>query len=149
MARSKGSKQVLLERRKCVHDMKTASLRVKDIADYCSMPRSTVSNIVRWYNNEKHLHEMKKRGRKFKLPPCALRMFRNYVVSNCFDPLFVIVRKFAYDTGIKLSVSTGRRYIKKLRMSSHIAVQKPFKTLRHLLARLKWARMQEGWTAEQ
>ena len=77
MARLKGSKQVLLERKKCVYDMKKAGLRLKDIADYYSMPRSTVSNIIRWYNNEKHLHEKKKRGRKLKLSPVRYECFEN------------------------------------------------------------------------
>ena len=135
MARLKDSKQVLIERKKFVYDKKKAGLRVKDIADNYSMPRSTVSNITKWYNNEKHLHEKKKRRRKFKLSP---------VHFECFGIMrYQIVGKFTYDTGIKLSVSTGRCYIKKLSMSSYIAVQKPFKTPRHLLARLKWARMHE------
>ena len=76
-------------------------------------------------------------------------MFRNYVISNCFEPLFVILAKFGCDTGITMSVSTGSRYIKRLRMSSNIAVQKPFKTPRHLLARLNWARKHKECTTEQ
>ena len=76
-------------------------------------------------------------------------MVRNYGISNFSNPLFVIVGKFTYGTVIKLSVGIGRRYIYKLGMSPYIAVQKPFKTPRHLLSPLKWARMHERWTAQQ
>ncbi len=69
--------------------MRTAGMRVKEIADYYKMLRSTISNVVKRYKDEKYKKITKKRGPKLKLSPRTLRMFRNYRLSNYFEPLLV------------------------------------------------------------
>ena len=149
MARKAGSKQVPDERKRCIIEMRKAGMKVGLIAKHYRMHHSTVSNIIRRYNSASTTATMKKRGRKFTLTARALRLFRNYVVQNCFDPLYVIVAKFSATTGIQMCERTGQRYIKRLRMCSYVAVQKPFKTPQHLLSRLQWARKHEAWTDDE
>lgn len=36
-----------------------------------------------------------KRGLKLYLTKCSLRIFRNYVINNRFDPLYVVVAKLS------------------------------------------------------
>ncbi len=109
MARKKGALQVSPERKKCVYDMRMVGMRVAYIADYYKMSRSTICNIVKRYKDDKYKKISKKLGRKFKSSPRSLHMSRNYVILNCFEPLFVIGTKFECDTGITMSVSTGKK----------------------------------------
>ncbi len=148
MARKTGSGQVSSDRKRFFVDMKKAGMRVGHIARYYDMPPSTVSNVTRRFKQSNNT-TMKKRGPKFKLSSRSLRLFRNYVVSNRWDPLYAIVARFTANTGIKLHENTARNYIKKLCIASYVVVQKPFKTPNHLLDRLQWTREHESWTLEK
>lgn len=107
--------------------MKIPGMRFKDIAAFYSMSPYTASNIIKRCNRD-NVEQVKKKSIRFKLSFRAIRMYRNYVISNCFDPLFVIVAKFLHDTDFIMIVSLRRRYIKILSMHSYIVVQRPFKT---------------------
>ena len=78
-----------------------------------------------------------------------MRLFKKYVLSNCFESLYVIVAPFNVTKGLKLSESTGKRYMKKLRLHCFVAVQKPFLSKKNLSASVTWARTHQYWTLEK
>ena len=70
-------------------------------------------------------------------------------MENCFKPLHTIVACFNAYTGLNLSERSGRRYMKLLKMSSCIAVQKPFLSKKNIDARILWARTHKNWSLNQ
>lgn len=114
MARSKGLKQVLSER-------KNVSLRKKgrhESGRLCCLLQRTAVPHATLLGSIAHKKSGIKRERRSKIQVVAScsTMFRCNVTSNCFDYLVAIARNFSNYTDIKISVSTGRRYIKKLRI---------------------------------
>ncbi len=124
MARKKGSKCVPEARAKAIHGMACVGVRICDIAGYYNMPRSTVSNVIRRLRNRSTMHK-KKMGRKAKLSERGMCLFKKYALQNRFNALFVILVRFKQASGVSLSKQTGRRYIRKLKMQSYVAIQKP------------------------
>ena len=149
MPRQRGTKSVKTERCKTIYDMYCIGVLVLDISKYYGMKRPTVSNIIRREKQKKLQVTMKKRGRNRKLSERGMRLFRNYVLDNCFDPLYVIVTKFNATTGLQLSERTGRRYVRILKMNSNIAIQKPFISTKIMASRILWARTHKDWTLSQ
>ncbi len=89
--------------------MPFCGVRKKAIDECDELKPSTVSNIIRRERVRRASNGLvKKRGQMQKLSPRSLRLFRKYVVRNCFEPLFVIVARFSADVKILLSESTGR-----------------------------------------
>ncbi len=68
-----------------------------------------------------------------------MRLFRIYVLENCFEKLYVVLARFKKATGVSLSEQTGRRYIHKLQMQSYIAIQNSYLGKNNLSARIIWA----------
>ncbi len=112
------------------------------------MPRSTVSNVIRHLRNASTMRK-KKMGRKSKLSERGMCLFNKYVLQNRFDALFVILARFKQATGVSLSEQTGRRYIRKLKMQSYVAIQKPYLSTKNISTRIVWARTHEDWKQEQ
>ena len=54
-------------------------------------------------------------------------MFKKYLRTKSFDPLFAIVVNFTSAAVTSMHTVTGRRYIRRLNPYSYLAVQKPFK----------------------
>ena len=147
MGRAKGAKAVPKSKCKTIYDMYCVGVRIRDIAEYYRIPRSTVSCIVRRYKQPKKT--IVKQGRPKKLSVRGLRLFKKYVLENCFESLHVIVARFNSYTGLNLSERSGRRYMKHLKLDSYIAVQKPFVSKKNLDARILWARTHQEWTLHQ
>ena len=145
MARRIGSKQVSEERKMCIwHEM--CWNKSNGHCNFYGMPQPTISNIIKRFKLQNSKGQKRKHVLKFKLSARPLRMFQKYVTSYRFDPLFVIVTKFSSATGTSMHTSSDRRYIKRLHLYLYVAAQKPFRTTRHLIACLKWARKHERWT---
>ena len=121
---------------------------MKSIAEHYKMKRPTVSNVIRRYKNNT-VGNKKKMGRKPKLSERGMRLLKKYVLQNCFEPLYVITARFNAATKLQLSINTTRRYIKKLKMYSYVAIQKPFLRKKNISARIKWAMMHKNWTLNQ
>ena len=79
----------------------------------------------------------------------GLRLFRRYVVRNCFEPLDAIVARFNSLNGISISKSTARRYVKKLKMRSCVAVQKPFLSKGNIAKHITWAHRHRHWSLQE
>ena len=89
---------------------------------------------------------VKKMGRPFKLSERSIRLFKKYAVNNSFKPLNLIFTRLNNTTELNISESPAKRYMKKLKMYSFIAVQKPFISTKNMSARIVWARTHEHWT---
>ena len=125
-------------------------LRNKGIADYYKLEPSTVQNIIRIDRKRRESAAVtKKKGRKQKLSERSLRMFKKYVVQNCFEPTYAIVAHFSADTDIKISESTGRRYLNKMNIQCYVAIQKPFLSKKNISARIQWALIHKDWKQEK
>ena len=149
MARPKGSKCVPKERCKAIYDMYCVGVLPKDICAYYGLARKTVSAIIRRLRSSNGKSTVRKQGRPKKLSERGMRLFHKYLLANCFDPLHVIVAKFNTYTGLELSERSGRRYVRRLNMNSHIAIQKPFLSAKNLSSRILWARTHRMRTLNQ
>ncbi len=124
--------------------MSCLGVRNKAIAQYYKLKPFIVSNIIR---RERCASKtiVKKKGRKQKLSSRSMRLFHKYVVQFRFEPLYVIVSKFSASTGIHISESTGRRYLRKLRIYCYVAIQKLFQSKRSISNRIQWALIHNDW----
>ena len=126
MPRKKGAKRVPKERCRTIYEMSSIGARNKDIALLYSMSRSTVNSIVSRMKKTYTRIGFKKMGRRRKLSDRGMRPLQRYILEHCFEPLYVITGRFNEATNLDLSVITIRRYIRKMHVSSYIAIQKPF-----------------------
>ncbi len=76
-------------------------------------------------------------------------MFQKYVREYCFEPLYITLARFKTTTGVELSTSTKKRYIKLLEMECVIAIQKQFLSKKNINKRVLWARVHKNWNLEQ
>lgn len=120
----------------------------RNIADYYMMHPSTISKTIKQQKVASTVVK-KKMGRPVKLSHRNIRMFKKYILTNCFEPLYVIVNRFNITSCIKISISTAKRYMKRMKLYSFVAVQKPFVTKRNMNARIILARTHEHWTQQK
>ena len=139
MARKCGSRQVTQQRVQCIVDMIRAGMKVTAVAHYYCMPKSTVSNILRRQKLGPGEVASKKRGRKTKFTARSFRLLVHYVQKLRFYPLHVILSQFRLYTGVSVSISTARRYLRKLKFGSYVAVQKLFISSKNIVARMEFA----------
>ena len=144
MARKNGARTLPPGTRKAIHDTSCICFRGCYIAKYTNVHQSTISKIIR---QEKQASAVvkKKMGRPRKLSERGMRLFKTYVLSNCFESLYAIVARFNVTMGLKLSESIGKRHKKKLRLHCFVAVQKPFLSKKNLSARVTWACTDQYW----
>ncbi len=138
MARKKGAKTLSPETRKAIHDMTCIGVRNCDIAKYYKVHQSTISKIIRHQKLASTIVK-KKMGRPRKLSERGMLVFKKYILSNCFESLYVIAARFNATSGLELSESTAKRYMKKLHLHSFAAIQKPFLSTKNISARITWA----------
>ena len=148
MPRKKGAKTVLVAMREAMYAMSLLGVRNCEIALHHHVHRSTVSHIIRQQRITKKTC-IKKRGCKRKSSERGLHLFHRYVRDYCFEPLYIVLARFKTTTGMELCTSTGKRYIKLLKMECFIAIQKPFLSKKNVTRRVLWARMHENWILEQ
>ncbi len=79
------------------------------------MPRSSVSNVIRFLRNVSPMSK-KKMGRKANLSVRGMGLFKKHTLQNRSKTLFVILARFKQATVVSFSEQTGRRYIRKLKM---------------------------------
>ena len=114
------------ERCRTIYEMLCIGVRNKGIALHYSISRTTVNNIVSRMKKNYIRIGLKKMGRRRKLSERGMRLLQRYILEHCFEPLHVIKGSFNEATNLDLSVITIRRYIRKMHLSSYIAIQKPF-----------------------
>ena len=68
---------------------------------------------------------------------------------NCFEPLDAIVTRFNLLSGMSISNSTARRYPKKLKIRSCVAVQKQFLSKGNIIKRIAWAHRYRLWSLQE
>ncbi len=149
MVRTRGGKCAPKQRCESMYDMYSIDVRVKDIAQYYDTKQPTVSNIIRRLLTTNLKPVRKKMGRKPKLSERGMRLLRQYILYNKFEPLYIIAARFHESVGLNLSARTVRRYIRKLKMDCYIVVQKPYPSTKNIGARILWARNHEKWTHTQ
>ena len=148
MGRVQGSKDITGDRKKCIVDMADAGLTHAYIGNYYSMPRSTVTNIVR-RNRIAGLATIQKRGCKPKLSDRDIRMLRNYARNSRFKPLRTIVSEFKNNTGIEICVNTARKYLHQSGLQNYVAVSKPYLSTKNIEARKNWAHTHESYNTRE
>ncbi len=148
MARTKGARTVRPEVCKAIYDMSCVGVKHVDIAEYYSLKKCTVSNILRRIRNGSK-NTVKKRGRKRKLSACGMRLYQRYILEGCFDPLYVIVGRFNETTSLQISVRTARRYVRVLNLQNYVTIQKTLLSKKIIAARTLQARTHEHWTPDQ
>ena len=124
-------------------------MRVTAVAKFYSMPKSTVSTIVRRLRAQNSNSVIEKRGRKPKLNARSLRILRKYILHGRFLPLYAITAQINEYTDFNVSVYTVRRYVHKLEFESFVAVPKPFLSAKNIVARVSWANTLASWSKMQ
>ncbi len=148
MGRTKGARIVPPDTSKAIYHMSCLGVKHVDIANYYSIKKCTVFNVLRRIRDKSKTID-KKRGRKRNLTERGMRLLRRYMHEGCFDPLFVIVGRFNRRTSLQISVRTARRYVKQLNLQSSVPIQKPFLSKKNIAAGILWTRTHKQWTQEQ
>ena len=148
MGRVQGSKDIAEDRNICIVDMVNAGLTHTYNSNYYSMPRSTVTNIVRRSRID-GLSTIQKRGCKPKLPGRGIRMLRNYARISRFKPLRTIVSEFKDNTGIEICINTARKYLHQSGLRNYVAVRKPHLSTKNIESRKNWAQTQESYSTRE
>ena len=66
-------------------------------------------------------------------------LFRKYVLSNCYESLYVTLARFNVHAVLQIRVSTGKCYMRILKMHSFVAVQKTFLSKPNIAQRIDWS----------
>ena len=106
--------------------MSSIGVRNKDSALHYSMSRSTVNSIVSRMKKNYSRIGSKKMGRRRKPSDRGMRLLQRYILGHCFEALYVTTGRFKEATNLDLSVTTVCCYIRKMHMSSYIAIQNRF-----------------------
>ncbi len=138
MGRPKGSKNIPDKTKFAIIELWKANITHVAISNQLSIPRSTVSNIIRKYK-QGETSEKETRGRKLKLNPRCKRRLLRMIYENKFKPLNVTVSKFRTAKSEGISILTIHRYVHHAGIRSYNAVSKPYLTKNHINARLYWA----------
>ena len=144
MGRPKGSRNVKSIAQFAVLELQKAGMTHLSIYEQLSVPRSTVSNIIRRSSSEQ-MSLKQRRGRKLKLNPRCRRRLLRMMDDNGFKPLHVIAQNFRTANGGRICTRTIQRYIHRAGMRSYSAVPKPYLTAKHIQARLHWAIVRQSW----
>ena len=75
-------------------------------------------------------------GRRSILSERGMRIWHKYVLQYCTEPFNNTVQRFNGATGYKICEKTGRRYVRKLKMDSFVAIQKPYLSNKNCNARI-------------
>jgi len=82
-----------------------------------------VSSIISRFKEQSPQSLLLKMVRKRKILDRGMRLLQIYHVANCFEPVYVITRQCNGATKLLLNVLTVRITIKRMNMSSCIAIQ--------------------------
>ena len=140
--RKLGSKEVSKERQQMILDMVDIGVKQVDIANYCHMPKSKISNIVKAGRIEK---EAETRGRNRKLSSRDTRSLLKVADKLRFKPAHKIASVHNQFSPIPVSIRTVRRTLKDNGIRNYIASSKLFLSPKNLKARLEWANIHEKW----
>ncbi len=147
--RHKRANSIPIDVCKTIYKMNIVDVRNKGNATHYKMTHSTISSIIQRYKKTKENTPIEKLWRKRNLTKRVIRLLWRYVMENCFKPPNIITCLFNTAAGLQISVSTVRRYIKKLNMSGRIAVQKPLQSQKHTAKCTVWGREHKNWTMTQ
>lgn len=94
MARKKVAKRVPNVLCRTTYDINCIGVRETEIAKRYKTKQPTVSNKIRRLRNAEKSTTKKKTGKNSKLSGRSTRLFRKYIIDNCYEPLYNIVDKF-------------------------------------------------------
>ena len=103
----------------------------------------------RFCDKDNNRSNKKKIERPRKLSDRSMKLFKKYVSDNFIDLLDTIVAKFNENSGLEISETSGRRYIRKLKLKNCVAIQKPFLPSRNIETFFMRARTHQNWTLKQ
>ena len=121
MGRPKGSRNVKTTVQFAVLELQKAGMTHLSISKQLSLPRSTVSNIIRRSTSER-VSQKQRRGRKLKLNPRSRRSLLRMMDDNRFKPLHVTASNFRTANGGRIFTRTIQRYTHRAGITSYSAV---------------------------
>ncbi len=135
MGRPKGSKNIPDKTKFAIIELWKTDIAQMAIFNQLSIPRSTVSDIIRRYK-QGETSEKETIERKFKLNVgCKQRLLR-MIDENKFKPLYVTASKFRSAKGERISIPTIHRYVYRANIRNYNAVSRPY--LLHVEIRYIW-----------
>jgi transposase len=136
MPRTPGSKQVPIQIREYIIQLRIAGVKNKEIAVLLGLSESTTTRIYKHYLTTNSLNSSPHPGRPSKLSPRNQRALKNSIKKNRQASLVQLTSEIP----IKCHLNTIRKTIHKLGYNSYIARKKPFLNSKHMKIRLEWAK---------
>lgn len=128
--------------RNMIVGMREAGLTLSKIRDIVGRPKSTISRVLKRYNECGSVKPTNKPGRPHKLSDQGRRRLMRDLSSNRRAPLAELCENITPHVG----VGTLRKEIHELGVNSCIAVKKPFLNNIHRAKRLAFAKQHVLWT---
>ena len=148
MIKKPSRQELSLEQRSRIAGAYLCGVKPLDIAKVFDLPKSTVYDTVKRYEETGSEHPNKRPGRPEALSARDKRSLVRITKKNRKEPLAVITNEFNVQHDTTLTTKTIRKYLHNLGWRNCVACRKPLLDKRKALERKKWCREHLKWVNE-
>jgi transposase len=148
MAKKKNSELTQVERGKIL-GLRISGSSLAKIAKTFNIPKSTVHDTIKRYENVENLKSAPRSGRPKLLKVEDQKILKEIALKGNRSSLEEIQKRFAEVNSVKVSKNTIRTNLHELGIFSRIAANKPLLKNQQRENRLKWCMQRRNWTVRQ
>lgn len=148
MAKNKISELTEAERGKIL-GLRIGGSSLAKIAKTLNIPKSTVYDTIKRYENTENLKSAPRSGRPKSLKVEDQKILRDIASKENRGSLEEIQKRFVEVSGVEVSKNTIRTNLHELGIFSRIAAKKPLLRRQQRENRLKWCMDRRNWTVRQ